>query len=146
MRGSEREGGQYSTSDKPPRPRPWLRVIASLAIFGFLIGLMFGDLLRPVAVRLEQVEVVDNGLYLWFNEAPQVSESRLDGAYMLEFESLGREQQGELLLAGKPANWRLKRQQRRLQLRVLAARGLLGDWRLEQLEKRWRLSVSLREE
>ena len=70
MRGSEREGEQHSTD---PRPRPWGRVIASLAVFGFLIGLMIGRMLQPEPLWLERVEVQEDGLALWFNVEPRAA-------------------------------------------------------------------------
>ncbi|NQD97172.1 hypothetical protein HP532_31400, partial [Pseudomonas sp. CrR25] len=72
MRGSEPEDGQHSTSDREARPRPWLRVIGSLALFGFLIGLMIGRLLQPDMLRLQAVDVAGEGLQLWFNVEPKV--------------------------------------------------------------------------
>ncbi|MFI8480375.1 hypothetical protein ACIGCM_07380 [Pseudomonas sp. NPDC078700] len=146
MRGSEREGGQYSTPDIDDRPRPWLRVIGSLAIFGFLIGLMFGDLFHPDALRLDRVEVQEDQLQLWFNEQPTPQAREYNGAYLLRLETLGREQQGQLQLNGRAANWRLQRDKRELLLTVLAARPLRGEWRADEVDGQWRLTVSLMEQ
>ncbi|MGX5221158.1 hypothetical protein ACVTMO_21270 [Pseudomonas segetis] len=146
MRGSEREGGQYSTPDIGDRPRPWLRVIGSLAIFGFLIGLMFGDLFRPDALRLDRIEVRDAGLQLWFNEQPTPKSGEYDGAYVLRLRTLGREQQGQLQLNGRAVNWRLQRDERDMLLTIIAARPLRGEWRADQVDGQWRLDVSLAEQ
>jgi len=118
-------------------------VIGSLALFGFLIGLMIGRMLQPDPLRLARVEVVEQGLQLWFNVEPKVRADHLGGVFFLRVESLGREQQGQLRLQGKVVNWRLRREGRDLLLRVLAARPLRGEWRAEELDGRWRLTVSL---
>lgn len=120
-----------------------MRVIGSLALFGFLIGLMIGRLLQPDPLRLASVEVVEQGLQLWFNVEPKVRADHIEGVLFLRVESLGREQQGQLRLQGKLVNWRLRREGRDLLLRVLAARPLRGEWRAEELDGRWRLTVSL---
>ncbi|MNT14384.1 hypothetical protein D3C72_1493860 [compost metagenome] len=143
MRGSKPEDGRHSTPDPGPRPRPWARVIGSLALFGFLLGLMIGRMLQPDPLRLASVEVVEEGLQLWFNVEPQVRAGHIAGAFFLRVESLGREQQGQLRLQGKVVNWRLRREGRDLLLRVVAARPLRGEWHAEELDGRWRLTVSL---
>lgn len=121
-------------------------MIGSLALFGFLIGLMVGRLLEPDALRLERVEAAPQGLTLWFNAEPAVRAAQVAGAYVLRFESQGRERHGQLDLHGKPVNWRLTRDQRVLRLRFVAARPLRGEWRSEALDGRWRLVVSLEQE
>jgi hypothetical protein len=143
MRGSELEDQQHSTD---PRPRPWARVIGSLALFGFLLGLMIGRLLQPEPLWLKQVEVRDGELALWFNVEPKPRAGHTAGVFVLGFESFGREQQGQLNVQGKTANWRLQRERRDLLLRVVAARPLRGEWRAEELDGRWRLLVSLEQE
>ncbi|MBU0809472.1 MAG: hypothetical protein KKD30_13145 [Gammaproteobacteria bacterium] len=143
MRGSELEGEQHSTD---PRPRPWVRVIGSLALFGFLIGLMIGRLFQPDPLWLERVEVREQGLELWFNVEPVPREEHADGVFILRLESFGREQQGQLQVQGRLANWRLQRERKDLVLRVLAARPLRGEWRAEEVDGRWLLLVSLTEQ
>ena len=143
MRGSELEGEQHSTD---PRPRPWVRVIGSLALFGFLIGLMIGRLFQPDPLWLERVEVREQGLELWFNVEPVPREEHAGGVFILRLESFGREQQGQLQVQGRLANWRLQRERKDLVLRVLAARPLRGEWRAEEVDGRWRLLVSLVEQ
>ncbi|MBU0901983.1 MULTISPECIES: hypothetical protein [Pseudomonas] len=143
MRGSELEGEQHSTD---PRPRPWVRVIGSLALFGFLIGLMIGRLFQPDPLWLERVEVREQGLELWFNVEPVPREEHAGGVFILRLESFGREQQGQLQVQGRLANWRLQRERKDLLLRVLAARPLRGEWRAEEVDGRWRLLVSLVEQ
>jgi len=143
MRGSELEDEQHSTD---PRPRPWVRVIASLAVFGFLIGLMIGRLLQPDPLWLDRVEVTEQGLELWFNVEPVPREEHAGGVFILRLQSFGRQQQGQLHVQGKLANWRLQRERRDLLLRVVAARPLRGEWRADEVDGRWRLMVSLVEQ
>ncbi|MDX1297124.1 MAG: hypothetical protein R3260_02640 [Pseudomonas sp.] len=143
MRGSEREGEQHSTD---PRPRPWVRVIGSLSLFGLLIGLMIGRMFQPDPLWLKQVEVREQGLELWFNVEPLPREEHAGGVFILRLESFGREQQGQLRVQGRLANWRLQRERKDLLLRVVAARPLRGEWRAEEVDGRWRLVVSLAEQ
>jgi hypothetical protein len=143
MRGSEREGEQYSTGT---RPRPWVRVIASLGIFGFLIGLMIGRALQPDPLWLERVDVVDQSLHLWFNVEPSVLEEHATGVVNLRFQSFGRQFKGQVSVNGRQANWRFERERRDLVLRVVAARPLRSVWHAEQVDGDWRLVVSLSEQ
>ena len=121
-------------------------MIGSLALFGFLLGLMIGRLLQPDELRLQEVEVAEQGLHLWFNVEPSVRAGHFDGAFVLRVECLGREQHGQLRVRGKAVNWRLRREGRELVLRVVAARPLRGEWRAEERGGRWRLTVSLAEQ
>lgn len=143
MRGSELEDEQHCTD---PRPRPWVRVIGSLGLFGLLLGLMIGRLLQPDPLWLKQVEVVGQGLELWFNVAPSVRAEHAAGVFVLRMQSFGREQQGQLSVQGKTANWRIQRDRRDLLVRVVAARPLRGEWHAEEVDGRWRLRISLEHE
>lgn len=120
-----------------------MRVIGSLAIFGFLIGLMIGRLFHPDAMHLKAVETEDDRLLLWFNVEPQVQVSDAHGTFALRFKGLGRERQGQLQIAGRVANWRVVRDGRELELRVVAARPLRAAMDAEEVEGRWRLTVRL---
>ncbi len=120
-----------------------MRVIGSLAIFGFLIGLMIGRLFHPEAMHLKAVEVQEEQLLLWFNVEPQVQVSDAHGTFALRFEGLGRERQGQLQIAGRAANWRVVREGRELEVRVVAARPLRAEMNAEKVEGRWRLTVRL---
>lgn len=123
-----------------------MRVIGSLAIFGFLIGMMIGRMLQPDPQWLRQVDVVDQGLVLWFDQVPRPQVTQIAGAFILRLESFGREQSGQLSVQGRAANWRLQRERKDLELRVVAARPLRGEWRAEEVDGRWRLVVSLQEQ
>lgn len=120
-----------------------MRVIGSLAIFGFLIGLMIGRLFHPDAMHLKAVETEDDRLLLWFNVEPQVQVSDVHGTLALRFKGLGRERQGQLQIAGRVANWRVVRDGRELEVRVVAARPLHAAMDAEEVEGRWRLTVRL---
>lgn len=120
-----------------------MRVIGSLAIFGFLIGLMIGRLFHPDAMHLKAVETEDDRLLLWFNVEPQVQVSDAHGTFALRFMGLGRERQGQLQIAGRAANWRVVRDGRELEVRVVAARPLRAAMDAEEVEGRWRLTVRL---
>jgi hypothetical protein len=143
MRGSSPEDGDYSTPDLPPRPRPWLRVIASLAVFAFLIGLMIGRLVHPDPQWLRDVRVIDQGLELWFDEEPKPQVGEAEGVFLLRIESFGKEGSGQLQVGGHRANWRIVRERRDLLLKVVAARPLQGTWRAQEADGRWRLAISL---
>jgi hypothetical protein len=143
MRGSELEDEQHSTD---PRPRPWVRVIASLGVFGFLIGLMIGRMFQPDPLWLERVDVLEQRLEFWFNVEPVPHEEHVGGVVILRLQSFGREQQGQLEVQGRLANWRLQRERRDLVLKVVAARPLRSEWRAEEVGGRWRLVVSLMEQ
>ncbi len=118
-------------------------MIASLALFGLLLGLMIGRLFQPEPLWLKQVEVREGVLELWFNVEPVPREEHAAGVFTLRLQSFGREQQGQLQVQGRLANWRLQRESKDLLLRVVAARPLRGEWRAEEVDGRWRLTVSL---
>ena len=105
--------------------------------------MMVGRLLQPAELRLAEVQVVEQGLDLWFNEHPQVHAGHLEGAFVLRVECLGREQRGQLQLDRRPVSWRLQRERRELVLRLVATRPLRGQWHVEEVEGRWRLAVRL---
>lgn len=123
-----------------------MRVIASLAVFGFLIGLMIGRMFQPDPLFLDRVEVLEQGLALWFNNEPIAQDEHVGGVVNLRFESFGREFNGQLKINGRRANWRFQRQRRDLVLRVVAARPLSAEWRAEEVDGSWRLMVNLSEQ
>lgn len=107
---------------------------------------MIGRLFQPDPLWLDRVEVREPSLELWFNVEPVPHEEHAGGVFILRLESFGREQQGQLQVQGRLANWRLQRERKDLVLRVLAARPLRGEWRAEEVDGRWRLLVSLVEQ
>lgn len=117
----------------------------SLAIVGVMVGLMIGRLTAPEERVLEQVEVVQDGLDLWFNEEPKLHGENVQGTVALVFQATGRAQRGQLMLQGKPVGWRLQKSEEGLLLTVVAARPLHGDWAGAEDDGRWRVQVRLHE-
>ncbi len=107
---------------------------------------MIGRLLQPDPLWLERVDVIEQGLELWFNVEPVPHEEHANGVFILRLQSFGRQQHGQLQIQGRLANWRLLRERRDLLLRVVAARPVRGEWRAEEVDGRWRLVISLMEQ
>ncbi|MCY1509122.1 hypothetical protein D9M68_434540 [compost metagenome] len=123
------------------------RFFVSLAVFGLLVGLMLGRLSDVEPPRLERVEVVPDGLRLWFDDEAEVRGERVAGALVLHLAARGQAARGQLQVAGKAANWRLLAEgEKALRLELVAARPLQGSWRGAVEEGRWRLEISLRPE
>ena len=120
-------------------------MLLSLALFGVLVGLMIGRLTAPDEHVLEQVEVVQDGLDLWFNEEPKLHGENVEGTVALLFQAQGKAQQGQLSLQGKPVGWRLQKSDKGLLLTVIAARPLHGEWAGAEDAGRWRVQVKLHE-
>ncbi len=127
------------------RSKLFPRVIGSLAIVGLMIGLMIGRLTTPDPTVLQQVEVTDQGLVVWFNNEPKLHGEIIDGTVALLFQAEGPTQKGQLKLNGKDVNWRTRKSDGGLLLTVLAARPLLGDWVGSNADGRWRLEIRLHE-
>ncbi len=121
-------------------------MIGSLAIVGVMIGLMIGRLTTPDPTVLQQVEMTDGGLVVWFNNEPKLHGEIIDGTVALLFQAEGRAQKGQLKLNGKDLNWRTRASDGGLLLTVLAARPLQGDWAGSKVDDRWRLEIHLREQ
>ncbi|MFJ4390302.1 hypothetical protein [Pseudomonas soli] len=145
MHGSKREDDEHSTPEPDPRSKAWPRVLLSLAIFGMLVGLMIGRLTAPEERVLEQVEVVQGGLDLWFNEEPQLHGENVEGTVAVVFQAEGKAARGQLMLQGKPVSWRLQKSEEGLLLTLVAARPLRGEWAGAQEAGRWRVQVRLHE-
>lgn len=127
------------------RSKAFPRVMLSLAIVGLMVGLMIGRLTTPEERELLQVEVVQDGLELWFNEEPQLHGENVEGTVALLFQAQGQGRQGQLSLQGKPVSWRVQRTKEGLLLTVVAARPLHGEWAGAEDAGRWRLQVKLHE-
>jgi len=127
------------------RSKLFPRVIGSLAIVGVMIGLMIGRLTTPDPSVLQQVEVRDGGLVVWFNNEPKLHGEIIDGTVALLFQAEGPAQNGQFKLSGKDVNWRTRKSDGGLLLTVLAARPLLGEWVGSEVDDRWRLEVRLQE-
>lgn len=145
MHGSELKDGQHSTPEEDPRPKLWPRVLGSLAIVGVMVGMMIGRLTAPTPVELQQVDVLTNGLVVWFSDEPKLHGELVDGTLGVLFDAKGKPQNGQLMLNGKNVNWRVRDTDAGLLLTVVAARALQGDWAGAPQDGRWRLQVNLRE-
>ena len=145
MHGSRREDDEHSTPEPDLRSKAFPRVMLSLAIVGLMVGLMIGRLTTPDERVLEQVEVVQDGLDLWFNEAPKLHGENVEGTVAVLFEAQGKAQRGQLSLQGKPVGWRVQKSEEGLLLTVVAARPLHGEWAGAEDAGRWRLQVKLHE-
>jgi len=117
----------------------------SLAIVGVMVGLMIGRLTAPEERMLEQVEVVQDGLDLWFNDEPKLHGENVEGTVAVLFQAEGKAQRGQLSLQGKPVSWRLQNSKEGLLLTVVAARPLQGEWAGAEDAGRWRVQVRLHE-
>ncbi|WP_082930239.1 hypothetical protein [Pseudomonas silesiensis] len=143
MHGSEGKDDRHSTPPVDKRSKLFPRVMVSLAIVGVMIGLMIGRLTTPDPSVLQQVEVIDDGLVLWFNNEPKLHGEIIDGTVALLFQAEGRAQKGQLKLNGKDVNWRTRVSDGGLLLTVLAARPLRADWAGSKVDDRWRLEIRL---
>lgn len=121
------------------------RVMASLAIFGLMIGLMIGRLTNPEPSVLQQIEVGDGVLVAWFNDETRLHGEIIDGSVALLFEAEGQAQKGRLKLNGKDVNWRVRLSDKGLLLTLVAARPLRAQWAGSEVDGRWRLEVRLQE-
>ena len=145
MHGSKQEDDGHSTPEPDVRSKALPRMLLSLAIVGVMVGLMIGRLTAPVERQLQQVEVLSNGLALWFNEEPKLHAENVQGTVAVLFQAQGTARQGQLSLNGKPVSWRLQNSQEGLLLTVVAARPLHGQWAGAEDAGRWRLQVRLQE-
>ncbi|MEE1887651.1 hypothetical protein [Pseudomonas carassii] len=145
MHGSKHEDDGHSTPEPDPRSKAFPRVILSLAIVGLMVGMMIGRLTTPEERVLEQVQVVQDGLDLWFNEEPKLHGENVQGTVAIVFEAQGKAQRGQLTLQDKPVGWRLQKSEAGLVLTVVAARPLRGEWNATEEAGRWRVQVRLHE-
>ncbi|MFK0094418.1 hypothetical protein [Pseudomonas sp. NPDC090592] len=145
MHGSKREDDGHSTPEPDVRSKAMPRMMLSLAIVGVMVGLMIGRLTAPDERELQQVQVVENGLELWFNEEPKLHGENVEGTVALLFQAEGKAQQGQLSLQGKPVSWRVQHSKEGLLLTVVAARPLHGEWAGAEDAGRWRVQVKLHE-
>ena len=125
------------------RSKLFPRVIGSLAIVGLMIGLMIGRLTTPDPSILQQVEMTDGGLVVWFNNEPKLHGEIIDGTVALLFQAEGRTQKGQFKLNGRDVNWRTRMSDGGLLLTILAARPLQGNWVGSEVDDRWRLEIRL---
>ncbi|MHA6786466.1 hypothetical protein ACWA6H_02020 [Pseudomonas bijieensis] len=146
MHGSADKDERHSTPQTDERSKLMPRVMGSLAIFGMMVGLMIGRLTTPEPSVLQQVEMADGGVVVWFNNEPKLHGEVIDGSVALLFEAEGRAQSGQLKLNGKDVNWRVRLSDKGLLLTLVAARPLRGEWTGSEVDDRWRLEVRLQEQ
>ncbi|AUM67820.1 hypothetical protein [Pseudomonas fluorescens] len=146
MHGSADKDERHSTPQTDERSKLMPRVMGSLAIFGMMVGLMIGRLTTPEPSVLQQVEVTDGGVVVWFNNEPKLHGEVIDGSVALLFEAEGRAQSGQLKLNGKDVNWRVRLSDKGLLLTLVAARPLRGEWAGSEVDDRWRLEIHLQEQ
>jgi len=150
MQRSEPENGGHSTpAQEQMRPRPWLKVMVSLAVLGLLLGLMLGRLVNPPHEGPPQILAVEpsaNGLILTLDAQPAVRAGQLDGALALQIQASGKAEQGQLRIGDAPVRWKLEPDGQGVRLTLLSTRRLRGAWDSAEVEGRWRLTVSARPE
>jgi hypothetical protein len=146
MHGSEGKDDAHSTPPEGVRSKLFLRVMGSLAIVGVMVGMMIGRLTTPDPSQLQQVEVTNDGLVVWFNNEPKTHGEMVDGSVALLFGAEGKAQKGQLKLGGKDVNWRVRLSDGGLLLTLVAARPLQGEWVGSEVDDRWRLEIHLREQ
>ena len=146
MHGSEGKDDAHSTPQAGVRSKLFLRVMGSLAIAGVMVGMMIGRLTTPDPSQLQQVEVTNDGLVVWFNNEPKTHGEMVDGSVALLFGAEGKAQKGQLKLGGKDVNWRVRLSDGGLLLTLVAARPLRGEWVGSEVDDRWRLEIHLREQ
>ncbi|MFJ3446797.1 hypothetical protein ACIPM0_01025 [Pseudomonas sichuanensis] len=145
MHGSKHEDDGHSTPEPDVRSKAFPKMILSLAIVGLMVGLMIGRLTTPDERVLQQVEVVQDGLNLWFNEEPQLHGENVEGTVALAFQAEGKAQRGQLFLQDKPVAWRVQKGKEGLLLTLIAARPLRGEWSGAEDDGRWKVQVRLHE-
>jgi hypothetical protein len=146
MHGSEGKDDAHSTPPEGVRSKLFLRVMGSLAIVGVMVGMMIGRLTTPDPSQLQQVEVTNDGLVVWFNNEPKTHGEIVDGSVALLFGADGKAQKGQLRLGDKDVNWRVRLSDGGLLLTLVAARPLQGEWAGSEVDDRWRLEIHLREQ
>ena len=145
MHGSDVKDDRHSTPPTDRRSKLFLRVMCSLAIVGVMVGLMIGRLTTPDPTVLQQVDVTENGLVVWFNNEPKTHGEMIDGTVALLFDADGKTAKGQLKLNDKDVNWRLRLSDKGLLLTLVAARPLKGEWAGSEVDDRWRLEIHLQE-
>lgn len=126
------------------RPRPWLRVLLSLAIGGLMIGMMLGRLLAPAPTvpQLLGVEQQGEQLVLRFDHPAEVHTGQLEGALALQVSASGKAAEGQMRLGGLPLRWRIEPREKGLWITLLSIRPLQGGWDSEESAGEWRLRIS----
>jgi hypothetical protein len=139
-----------STWEALPRRQLLLKFLASLVLFGFLVGLMLGQLLQPnkpimPSNTVEQLLTYADGLSVCLREPGQVQASHVQGTYHLWFaDTAGREARGVLVLAnGERITWRLTPHGRHMQVVFIGLQPLIGQWHVRVTPEHWCAEVQI---
>jgi hypothetical protein len=133
----------FTHVEPDPRPKLLTRFIASIALFGFLVGMMIGRLSDPAPVMLDEIQLTADGMALWFDTEPKLTAEHVHGALVMRIDAEGSSRQGQLQLDGRNVNWRVLRSKGGLLVNFVAARPLRGQWHGAAEGGRWRLVISL---
>lgn len=139
-----------STWESPPR-RQWIfKVFASLALFGFLVGLMLGRLLEEPTTpqnsnTIVQLQTYVDGLGICLSEPAQVQAYAEQGVYqLLLLNSKGQSAHGEFALAdGKPVRWRVEPQKAMTRIVFIALQPVIGQWSARLSDDLWCVDVQV---
>lgn len=126
-------------SNQPPAVPDWrrakIKVLFSLAISGFLLGLMLGQLKddQQQEIKLLSLQQQDSAgtLRLCFSTRPEVRQQRIAGAHLWRFARVtpGKAQQGQLLSqTADTARWLLSWDEHELQLGITMVRDFSVGW------------------
>ena len=120
----------------PHREQWQIKFFASLALFGFLVGMMIGRVLEgpqqpEFSKRVAQIQSFANGLGVCLTSPVQVQARAEQGAYqLLLLNAWGQTAQGELSMAGEnPVRWTLQSVDDTVQITFIGLRALDGQWR-----------------
>lgn len=147
MQSTQVEDEDYSTVPEDWRRPLWIRFLASLALLGFLVGLMIGRLTDSPA-RLLEVQPLEQGLALYFDHRPKLQEQWHEGTFSLLIDAWGVPQKGQVRVQDALVNWRLNplvqtQLKQQLSLGFVAVRPLQARWSQQEVEQGWRLEIEL---
>lgn len=133
MRGFRKQSRDAEFTWREPKRWQWrIKFFASLCLFGFMVGLMLGQLIhgRPDGLaRLKKLEQLDEGLLLCFSRAVGVAEVSEQGLYALYLQGVKLEPAaGSLLVQGHQVRWALQPEQSQARLSLVSLPALKGNW------------------
>lgn len=149
MQATEAEDEAHFTAPEALKRRLWWRFLGALALFGFLVGMMIGQLTTPERIQLLKVVPLADGLQLDFDHQPPLQETQYEGSFSLLIRALGAAQQGQLRVGEQLINWRVRvlsnaPLEPQLVLGFVAARPLVAQWSGQETESGWQLQVRLK--
>ena len=134
-----------------------MKFLASLMLFGFLLGLMLGRLTEPprqYAHRVIQVQAYADGLAVCLSAPAEIQSSTFEGAYQLLLQdTLGESAQGELILgstkgatkgSAEPIRWLLEQHNGDVRLIFVGLQPLRGRWQPRVTETLWCADIQVR--